>query len=360
MYPRFVQRLFENEGAGPLLRKEIIPAPAAIGAASASDLEALESRLGEQNTPLATPDTPGIVRVGHGLDITPDSAETESDASAPPGVLSLAAHAAADPAVYGRGDSLRYGHVRIVDNFEEELAAADGVAISPRGVKKAWDRLFGLTEGQTFTTSGSWTVPETGQYTVTCIGGGGNGGNGGTGAAVVWRDGSDRYYTTGGGGGGGGGGAGQVVTRKMALTKGEVINFIVGGPGGATVFKDLVAQGGGHGGAGANGNQNGAAAGGAAGLSYGSMSYAGTAGAWASTYGSTAIRDGTYFAGGQGSAGGISLQSPYGDGGHGGNGAGMSWSYTYYSTLGTHWGGAGSAGTAGTQGCIIIASPIGA
>ncbi|WP_304680379.1 hypothetical protein [uncultured Desulfovibrio sp.] len=75
-FPRFARRLFENEGAGPLLNKDIIPphadthamngsdpiSPASVGAASAADLEALRtatetmiSALAAQMTKLADP-----------------------------------------------------------------------------------------------------------------------------------------------------------------------------------------------------------------------------------------------------------------------------------------------------------------
>lgn len=66
-FPRFARRLFENEGAGPLLNKDIIPchadthaangsdpiSPASVGAVSAADLEALRAELENKVADLA-------------------------------------------------------------------------------------------------------------------------------------------------------------------------------------------------------------------------------------------------------------------------------------------------------------------
>ncbi len=404
-----------------MVNGKAVPLPAGGGAdpGIAARVKALEDRFDPEGKPialnLATRDTPGIVRIGAGLNITPaapDDADPEdvagqdagislaSDADASeaaseispetdreegdtpepggeetPGVLSLAPHASADADAYGRGSSTDYGHVRVVDNFEEELSAADGVALSPKGVKRAWDRLFGVMEGQTFTTSGTWTVPETGQYTVTCVGGGGNGGSGGS-SRLQSRNASGGYNDSQWGttccartcgGGGGGGGAGQVVSRKLTLTRGDVIAFTVGGPGGATTFQDITALAGGAGASGGSGSGaaspsesgcSGAVSGGAgggAGISYGSTSTNGAAGGASTSAFFGPIS--AYSAGGAGGIGGISTQSPYGDGGAGGRGADTGSATNKYN-INLTW--SGSAGSAGKQGCIIIESPISA
>ena len=227
---------------------------------------------------LATPDAPGIVQVGAGLEVTLPTEAAEGEEAPTPGVLSLRAHASEAPDAYGKGDFQFYGHVKLTDNFEEETAAEDGVAISAKGVKDAWDRLFGVVKGQTITTSGTWIVPETGDYAVTCVGGGGNGGGGGSGY-------STRTYAFASGGGGGGGGAGQTVTMTLSLTKDAAISVTVGSASGTTSFgTDISALGGGAGGSGGNGsassyyedgtryNSASGGSGGSSGTSYGSLS----------------------------------------------------------------------------------------
>lgn len=296
---------------------------------------------------LATPDAPGIVQVGAGLEVTLPTEAAEGEEAPTPGILSLRAHASEDPDAYGKGDFQFYGHVKLTDDFEEPTAAKDGVGISPVGVKKAWDRIMGAKEQVTITTSRSWIVPETATYSVTCIGGGGRGGNGGSGTYITISGGSVRCAA---GGGGGGGGAGQVVTRNISLTKGTEIDCVIGGSSSPTTFgTHVTALGGGDGGNGGNGTatrdrmQGGG--GGAAGATYGSTAAAGGTG------GTRADLGGYYpsASGGGGGAGGITSWSPYGDGGRGGNGGYVS----YPNTSG------GAGGSAGSQGCIMISIPVG-
>ena len=396
-----------------MVNGKAVPLPAGGGAdpGIAARVKALEDRFDPEGKPialsLATRDTPGIVRIGAGLNITlaaPDDADSEdvagqdagislaSDADASegdsetspedpeegdnpeqgeeetPGVLSLGSHASADADAYGRGNPTQYGHVRIVDNFEEELSATDGVALSPKGVKRAWDRLMGVAavDGTVFTSSGSWTVPETGQYKITCVGGGGKGGNGGNGVSkygyyVNASEGNScdvSCYSAASGGGGGGGGVGQVVTQRLSLTKGKTIAFTVGGPGGATTFSSITALAGGNGGNGGAGTSTrnapacycgggpSAGGGGAGGTSYGSVATDGGSGV-------TTTASGGHCTGGLPGTGAISSHNPYGNGGNGGSGA----TATASSRSQTF---SGSAGSAGKQGCIIIESPISA
>ena len=109
---------------------------------------------------LATPDAPGIVQVGAGLEVTLPTEAAEGEEAPTPGILSLGAHASEAPDAYGKGDFQFYGHVKLTDNFEEETAAKDGVAISAKGVKDAWDRLLNLQSEVVITSSGNWTAPE--------------------------------------------------------------------------------------------------------------------------------------------------------------------------------------------------------
>lgn len=291
---------------------------------------------------LATPDAPGIVQVGAGLEVTLPTEAAKGEEAPTPGILSLRAHASEDPDDYGKGDFQFYGHVKLTDNFEEGTAAKDGVAISAKGVKDAWDRIAGIMEEQIITTSGIWTAPESATYSVTCVGGGGNGGSGGHGSVSFKNPG----MYAGGGGGGGGGGSGQVVTKKVQLTKGDQIQCAIGGPAGTTSFgTHITASGGGPGGAGGNASSSTSASsggrGGAAGQSHSGSAAAGNTGG--STYGMYPSTSG-----GAGGYGGTTSYSPYGDGGNGGNGGGTSNLDSY----------SGSGGVYGTQGCIIINAAI--
>lgn len=320
---------------------------------------------------LATPDAPGIVQVGAGLEVTLPAEAAEGEEAPTPGILSLGAHASEDPEEYGKGDFQFYGHVKLTDNFEEGTAAKDGVAISAKGVKDAWDRLLNLQSEVVITSSGNWIVPETATYGVTCIAGGGKGGNGSTGVAASWsacRWGSESVERYGsdinhGGNGGGGGGAGQTITQNVTLTKGDIIPVTVGGgDGGSTAFGEyLTALGGGTGGNGVaptyrgvspsnchNGPgsfSGGPGSGGAAGFSYGSPPSGGGVGGGDSGYwGGSSTKFLGYVSGGNGGAGGTSTHGAYGNGGIGGNGAPVNKTSV----------GSASSGGNGTQGAVII------
>lgn len=309
----------------------------------------------------------GIVQIGEGLNITDaseSSGEGEDSSTTSPGILSLGAHHSEDYELYGKGNFQFFGHVKLTDNFEEETSAKDGVGISAAGVKAAWDRLVGAGTETIITTSGSWVVPETGQYALTCVGGGGNGGASGLSVKGQIYGGSNNWYWGCGGGGGGGGGAGQTVTKTVSLTKGTSIQVVVGGAGGSTSFgSHATAIGGGHGGAGGAGgggvainggvtstfmyNTSGGS-GGAAGTSYGSSSSNGGNGASVSGNFASAY-------GGGGGAGGISHEGTYGNGGRGADApTRISPGNNVAGGVSYGWGGA-----PGIQGCVKIRLAIG-
>ena len=160
--------------------------------------------------------------------------------------------------------------------------------------------------------------------------------------------------------------------QNVTLSKDQVVNTIIGGPGGQTSFGSYVTSvGGGHGGGGSNahatdagwfcGNSNNHSPG-----------YPGTGGAGGTTYGSAASTgaNGTTSAGivsvlvvnngSQGGVGGITSDGTYGNGGRGGNGGGASMIGCSNDVIGSKtrtW--SGSAGQAGTQGCIKIRLAVG-
>lgn len=283
---------------------------------------------------LATKYGAGTVIVGAGLDV---SGPTEEGQGLPaPGTLSLAAHLDESGKKYGKGDSQFFGHVKLVDDFEQNADATSGISISPKGVKTAFDRLVGIIGEQVITSSRTWVVPETGRYQITAVGGGGNGGAGGKGISGYYEDSSWAWS----GGGGGGGGAGERTQTTQNLTKGTSYVLTVGGVSGTSSFGALLtARGGGNGGNGEpGGGWSGGEArpgnGGAGGASYGSAAGGGAAG-----------KSAFYGGGGGGGGGATSYDGYYGNGGSGGRGA------TASENPGTY---PGSGGSAGRQGCIKI------
>ncbi|SCM69982.1 hypothetical protein [Desulfovibrio sp. 86] len=283
---------------------------------------------------LATKNSAGTVIVGDGLDV---SGPIEEGQGLPaPGTLSLAAHLDESGKKYGKGDSQFFGHVKLVDDFEQNADATSGISISPKGVKTAFDRLVGIIGEQVITSSRTWVVPETGRYQITAVGGGGNGGAGGKGISGYYEDSSWAWS----GGGGGGGGAGERTQTTQNLTKGTSYVLTVGGVSGTSSFGALLtARGGGGGGNGEpGGGWSGGEArpgnGGAGGASYGSAAGGGAAG-----------KSAFYGGGGGGGGGATSYDGYYGNGGSGGRGA------TASENPGTY---PGSGGSAGRQGCIKI------
>ena len=274
-------------------------------------------------------------------------------------------HTSTDADRYGHATSTLFSHVKVTDDPVSTASAILGIAISPYAVKTRFDQLVGATSTTAITTSSTFTVPETGNYEVICVGGGGNGGTGG-GAANGFVDTSDSTYYElwtlylGSGGGAGGGGAGQTVTQNIHLTKGEVITVTVGGAGGNTTFGTYVTAL-----AGSRGNNGGNASG--CGCSCGNthdyyFGGAGSGGTGGYSYGSTAVTgnggtttSGSSVSGGIGGHGGVSLEGTYGNGGNGGNGQGISNPQAGCSTQ--YFG--STAGTAGTQGCVKIRLVLG-
>lgn len=282
-----------------------------------------------------------------------------------------------DTSEYGSGDGMQYGHVKLSDDFDTGEQAIDGVVCTPKALREAVRRLTALPKEELFTTSTTWTCPETGLYTITCVGGGGTGGTGGAAVyAVGYETGNHENCSSNActivlsGGGGGGGGAGQTTTKNVLCTKGTVYSITVGGPAGTTTFgsNHVVGVAGGTGGTGGVGAVSAYTApscgtccncstslvrmsyGGAGGTSYGSTP--GTGGSGILKQGSS-WPCGNNFAGG-GSGAVSTFGSGFGTGGTGGRSGGQADHYRCYLNI------AGPAGgSAGTQGCIKIVYPLG-
>ena len=270
-------------------------------------------------------------------------------------------HANSDVTSVGAATALIYGHVKISDNFESGEQALNSTICSPYAFQQAIARLQGLKQETLITTSTTWTVPETGTYKITCVGGGGRGGNGSWGG---WGHQPDCnaggfFYS---GGGGGGGGSGQVVTVEKQLVKGEVINLVVGSSGGSTNAGSYAVALAGTAGSNATdatcvrGSCTNASCydwsighagyGGAAGYSYGTLATAGANGGASNTSYATVL-------GGVGGHGGVSVEGTFGTGGKGGNGGSTSETPNGFVYA------APELGITGTQGCIKIQNVIG-
>lgn len=273
-------------------------------------------------------------------------------------------HASTDPSTYGQATAQLYSHVKLTDNFELGTQAINGIICTPYALQQAVNRLTAVSGTHLITSSTTYVVPETGTYTITCVGGGGMGGTGGHGSeganqACEYCN-YDWYLWSGGGAGGGG--AGQTRALTIKLTKGTSIPIVVGGSGGNTSFGSyLTALAGGNGynggnayGCGCNcGNMNdystgGPGGGGAGGYSYGSPSVGGASG----TGGGQSY---SYYNGGVGGNGGVSQEGTYGNGGKGGNGQ---LAYNPQAGCDTHYGPI-NTGTGGVQGCVKITMKLG-
>lgn len=273
-------------------------------------------------------------------------------------------HTATDADTYGHATSTLFSHIKITDDTTSSAASVLGIGISPYAVKTRFEQIVGMSAQQVITASGNFTVPETGTYEVTCIGGGGNGGNGGGAddGARHYDDVNRTYYYIASGGGGGGGGAGQTIVQQVALTKGDVIPVVVGSSGGQSKFgTTITALAGANGSVGGNasgcgcscGNivdyyYDGPGSGGAGGYSYGSLAATGSAGS-GGTIGYVS------FSGGNGGAGGISTEGTYGNGGTGGRGQGVT---NNADGCAVSYGAVG-LGAVGTQGCVKIRLVLG-
>ena len=268
--------------------------------------------------------------------------------------------------VYGSGTAQDYGHVKLTDNFELGTQAIDGVACTPKALREAIRRLTALPKEQLFTTAATWKCPETGTYTITCVGGGGSGGTGGYLSTDACGEVGDYTRAVRTGGGGGGGGAGQSVTKSIQCTKDAVYGIAVGGPAGASAFgSDLViGLAGGTGGTGGNGyirysascssGTNYVGGGGALGTSYGTGGTGGGSGNSDYYEGYYAYCPYRTVYGGGGGTGANSIFGTYGRGGNGGEGQRMTNPGNGNCNPQGPWG-----GSAGTQGCIKIVYPLG-
>ena len=292
------------------------------------------------------------------LRLTADSiAKVSEDASV------VKYHASTTAADVGKADAIKYGHIKLSDNFESGDQAITGTACSPYGFQQAVTRLLHASSTELISESTTWVVPEDATYTIVVVGGGGNGGTGGNASEGTIA--SDMWYgefVIGSGGGAGGGGAGQVITQTLSLHKGDSIPIIVGGPSGASKFGTYItalggingSNGGSSSGCGCNCGNNrdwyfsGPGTGGANGLSYGSPATAGSSGT------SAAYSYNTCY-GGTGGRGGVSVDGIYGNGGNGGAGQSISNPQAGCST--TYFG--STAGSAGTQGCVKITVKLG-
>lgn len=273
-------------------------------------------------------------------------------------------HASTVASDYGQSTAQVYGHAKITDNFELGTQAINGIICSPYALKQAVNRLTGVAGTTLITSSTTYVVPETGTYTITCVGGGGAGGTGGgsaEGAEQPCEYCNYNWYLWSGGGAGGGG-AGQVRSITLQLTKGTSIPVIVGGTGGNSSFGSYLTSlagargnngGNAYGGGCSQGNMNdysrgGPGGGGAGGYSYGSPAVNGAGGGG----GSQAYA--TYY-GGIGGNGGVSAEGTYGNGGKGGNGQLI---YNPQAGCDTHYGPI-NVGASGMQGCVKITMKLG-
>lgn len=218
----------------------------------------------------------------------------------------------------------------------------------------------------TFTSSGSWVVPN-GVRTlqIFCVGGGGGGGRG-----YVDDHGDDGYDTYGGGGGGGG----YTATKTVAVSPGTSYTVTIGAggsagrnivstDGGTTSFGGLCSAPGGRMGLSYNKATNGKTGGGAGGSGGGGESYAGgsngSKGGGSNTSGlraggtgqGTTTREfgdstGTLYAGGGGGGTSYIYSGSGGSGGSGGGGMGAA--SDFHATPGSaNTGGGGGGGAEG-------------
>ena len=292
------------------------------------------------------------------LRLTADSiAKVSEDASV------VKYHASTTAADVGKADAIKYGHIKLSDNFESGDQAITGTACSPYGFQQAVTRLLHASSTELISESTTWVAPEDATYTIVVVGGGGDGGTGGNASEGTIA--SDMWYgefVIGSGGGAGGGGAGQVITQTLRLNKGDSIPITIGGPSGASKFGTYItalggingSNGGSSSGCGCNCGNNrdwyfsGPGVGGAGGLSYGSAATAGSNGTSAGYSYNTCY-------GGAGGRGGVSVDGIYGNGGNGGAGQSISNPQAGCST--TYFG--STAGSAGTQGCVKITVKLG-
>ena len=195
------------------------------------------------------------------------------------------------------------------------------------------NRVYALS--QTFTSSGTFTVPANKKFlAVYGYGGGASGNGGGHGGAA-------------GGSGGGGGGLGAF--QEYTVTPGQTYSVTVGGTAGATSFGSLLTANGGSGGSGGTGSSN---VSGAVSATGGGGSGGGAGGgAYNGTY---AVQGGTGTAGGNGAfatlnASGLTALQAGGGGGGGGGGTANHGGGGGGASGGAINGGSGGSGGNGTS-----------
>ena len=175
--------------------------------------------------------------------------------------------------------------------------------------------VYGTPGSQTFTTSGTWTVPAgVSAVTVFAVGGGGGGGAG-----------TSSYGSAGGGGGGG-----AIVSQRLTVAAGEAVTVTIGA-GGSGAAAGSAAQG-------ASGGATSVVSG------EGSVTAAGGGGGGGGPRGLVAASNGLNGASG-GGGGGTAKGGVYNGAGGGGGGAGGAG-----QTASTGGGGTGGTGSSGGQG----------
>jgi hypothetical protein len=197
-------------------------------AAHDADASAHDTLVGRITAMVATTESAGVVKPD-GVTVTVDAAGTLSAAASliPDGVSIVSDGNNVISAVMPEPVTPLY-----VENGELRI---DVTAIDS-GSSIANDVWFGLLTGvanESFTSSGNYTIQETGLYRLTAVGGGGGGGGGYSTSASC----------------GGGGGAGGTVYKIFRFHAGDNINFVIGG-GGAGGAKSTGGGGGGGGGGG--------------------------------------------------------------------------------------------------------------
>lgn len=207
------------------------------GLMSASDktkLNGIETNANNYSLPTASASVKGGIKVGSGLSMSGETLNNTYSYTLPTASTSVKGGIKVGSGLSMSGETL---NVVNCANIDLSNLSASG--------KAKLNAIAGFNHREVITTSRTWTVPTSGYYKVTCIGGGGAGGNGGTakGGKAGSRGGSTSFgsYLTasgghsGGGGGeygsGGGGAAGDVAVAYLSLNAGSSVTVTVGAGG---------------------------------------------------------------------------------------------------------------------------------